>query len=461
MSILKRRSVKVKELQERCIIKAFHVIKSRKENGVTRPKKYYELSAMEAIQADCYGKTTNIILQGLPTEVYALVSNHKVTKELWKRIQLLMQETSLTKQEREDLKIAQQMREINTKLFGIKAHMGIHGLPPCVKNLVPIPSEYEVTSDDENECEVPVKDGSSPVFTTFSNPIFHDNDDFTSSDDESLSDEDVPIEDFKVYSNPLFDDDEINSDDIGSHYFNVEADLIESLSNHNTLFYSSLKFDYLEEFYGEFIPTNIVNEECIRREHEEYISLMEKLLAINSFPRMLENFHANTIVETLPTSPILIEDSDSQRKEIDTFNGTDDLLPPGIESDDYDSEGDIHFLKELLGSDTPSLSKNESSNFDHHDDPSFPHPPPEPPDVEFYFDLEPDLEEVISDELNEDECFDPGGEINVFTNVEDDDYFPFIFVIRIFLPYLVFPEVYPLLLSVGSEDTIFDPGISI
>ncbi|GJZ81083.1 hypothetical protein Tco_0646077 [Tanacetum coccineum] len=46
-------------------------------------------------------QATNIILQGLPTEVYALVSNHKVTKELWERIQLLMQGTSLTKQERE------------------------------------------------------------------------------------------------------------------------------------------------------------------------------------------------------------------------------------------------------------------------------------------------------------------------------------------------------------------------
>ncbi|GJT45583.1 hypothetical protein Tco_0954298 [Tanacetum coccineum] len=46
-----------------------------KENGVTRPKKYSELSAIEAIQADCDVKETNIILQGLPPEVYALVSN--------------------------------------------------------------------------------------------------------------------------------------------------------------------------------------------------------------------------------------------------------------------------------------------------------------------------------------------------------------------------------------------------
>ncbi|GJR41866.1 hypothetical protein Tco_1309969 [Tanacetum coccineum] len=71
------------------------------ENRVTRPKKYFELSATKAIQADYDIKETNIILQGLPPEVYALVSNHKVAKELWEIIQLLMQGTSLTKQERE------------------------------------------------------------------------------------------------------------------------------------------------------------------------------------------------------------------------------------------------------------------------------------------------------------------------------------------------------------------------
>nr|GEU83984.1 hypothetical protein [Tanacetum cinerariifolium] len=71
------------------------------ENGVTMLRKYFELNSAEAIQVDCDVKETNIILQGLPSEVYALVSNHKVTKELWERIQLLMQGTSLTKHERE------------------------------------------------------------------------------------------------------------------------------------------------------------------------------------------------------------------------------------------------------------------------------------------------------------------------------------------------------------------------
>nr|GFA26593.1 hypothetical protein [Tanacetum cinerariifolium] len=59
------------------------------------------LPSPEAIQADCDVKATNIILQALPLEIYALVSTHKVAKDLWERIQMLMQGTSLTKQERE------------------------------------------------------------------------------------------------------------------------------------------------------------------------------------------------------------------------------------------------------------------------------------------------------------------------------------------------------------------------
>nr|GEV07891.1 hypothetical protein [Tanacetum cinerariifolium] len=55
----------------------------------------------EPIQADCDVNATNIILQALPSEIYELVSIHKVAKDLWERIQMLMQCTSLTKQERE------------------------------------------------------------------------------------------------------------------------------------------------------------------------------------------------------------------------------------------------------------------------------------------------------------------------------------------------------------------------
>ncbi|GJW44476.1 hypothetical protein Tco_0073275 [Tanacetum coccineum] len=54
-------------------------------------KRYEELSATKKIQADCDLKETNIILQGLPSDVYSLVSYHRVAKDLWEIVQLLMQ----------------------------------------------------------------------------------------------------------------------------------------------------------------------------------------------------------------------------------------------------------------------------------------------------------------------------------------------------------------------------------
>ncbi|GJT31107.1 hypothetical protein Tco_0911382 [Tanacetum coccineum] len=61
------------------------------ENGVTRTKKYAELFTAEKIQADCDMQATNIILQGLPADIYSLMNHHRVAKDLWERVQLLMQ----------------------------------------------------------------------------------------------------------------------------------------------------------------------------------------------------------------------------------------------------------------------------------------------------------------------------------------------------------------------------------
>nr|GEY15011.1 retrovirus-related Pol polyprotein from transposon TNT 1-94 [Tanacetum cinerariifolium] len=73
-----------------------------KKNGAVHVKQTAWMNDSRIpIQADCDVKVTNIILRGLLPEVYALVSTHKVAKELWERIQMLMQGTSLTKQERE------------------------------------------------------------------------------------------------------------------------------------------------------------------------------------------------------------------------------------------------------------------------------------------------------------------------------------------------------------------------
>ncbi|GJT63809.1 hypothetical protein Tco_1294632 [Tanacetum coccineum] len=79
-----------------------------------------------------------------------------------------------------------------------------------VEDLVPTPSESADLSDGESECDVPINDDSPEShFSTFDNPLFDSNDDF-SSDDESLSEEEIQKDEFKYFSNPLYDlDDEI------------------------------------------------------------------------------------------------------------------------------------------------------------------------------------------------------------------------------------------------------------
>ncbi|GJX71060.1 hypothetical protein Tco_0308231 [Tanacetum coccineum] len=90
------------------------------------------------------------------------------------------------------------------------------------------------------------------------------------------------------------------------------------------------------------------------------------------------------IIESFSPSPIPVEDSDSLIKEISLFLTPDELMPPGIENDDYDSKGDILFLEELLSNDSPLLHENESFYFDV---PSSPRPPAKPPDDD---EIEPD-----------------------------------------------------------------------
>nr|GEV48460.1 hypothetical protein [Tanacetum cinerariifolium] len=115
------------------------------------------------------------------------------------------------------------------------------------------------------------------------------------------------------------------------------------------------------------------------------------------------------------------------------------------------SMGDEH-LSTILETESDELIKSSVENL-----------VPIPSEYEVTSDNERELISAVMnniDELIEDECFDLGGEIDVFENVKDEDYFPFIFVIRIFLPYLIYPEVSPILFSTGSEDIIFDPSIS-
>nr|GFB75717.1 hypothetical protein [Tanacetum cinerariifolium] len=121
----------------------------------------------------------------------------------------------------------------------------------------------------------------------------------------------------------------------------------------------------------------------------------------NSSPRPPEEFNSensNAKIESFSRSPIPNEDSDSFMEEIDLFLTPDDPMPPSIE-DDEDSEGDILFLERLL-----------------HDDPI-----------------------PLPDTLDIDSSYE----------------------VSIFLPFFTYSVTSPILLSSGSEDKIFDQGITV
>ncbi|GKD72017.1 hypothetical protein Tco_1326107, partial [Tanacetum coccineum] len=257
-----------------------------------------------------------------------------------------------------------------------------------------------------------------------------------------------------------------NSLSMGNEHLNTipktEKSSVENLvpipSEFNDISITSPKIDFLpEEFAGELDLTNpilpgIDEDDCDENDFDEEEGeidddilqiedeiLREKLLNVNL---LIDKIEALNLIPSIPfvlenpsSSPISVVDSDFLIEEIDTFLVLEDSIPPGIESD-LGSEGDIIFSNDLLNDD------------------------PIPEYERFTFDIEPDAPVINNfNELSEDECFDPGGgEIDVSQNIEDDD--SFAFVIQTFLPYRTYPMHSHLLLSTGSEDTIFYPDIS-
>ncbi|GJW16355.1 hypothetical protein Tco_0020488 [Tanacetum coccineum] len=311
----------------------------------------------------------------------------------FKRIQQILERTSF-EEITPDFSITDSLSMEDDHLSTIPETESDELIKSCVENIVPAPKDSEDLSKDlsdiESECNVPVCDD----FTTVSNPLFDADNDFSSSDDKSFSDEEVPKE---IYSNPLFDE-EIISTKIDPHHFNVESNLIESLLNRDISIVSSPKFDsLLEEFSAELAHIDLISPEIDEADFdpEEEIRLVEKLLYDNSSPRPPEEFNSensdDAVIESFSPSPIPVEGSDSLMGEIDIFLALNDSIPPGIENDDYDSEGDILFLEELLSNDSLSLPKNKSFHFDRYYVPSSPRPSEKPPDDDdVYFDIEPD-----------------------------------------------------------------------
>ncbi|GJX44989.1 hypothetical protein Tco_0261665 [Tanacetum coccineum] len=219
--------------------------------------------------------------------------------------------------------------------------------------------------------DVEIKNSNVSDKLVFLNTPLSDKDEcFAPEDDNDEIDDFLAIEVSSNLEEGYFDSegdiaflDNLLSDD-DSH--NLDSEVIsdhEPEQNESSITFSPRSDPLHHEFAGEPLTLPARND----REFEEYLSLMTVL---NEISTSQGNFHQNSVIESLPMSPILVEDSEPTQEEIDILLVPDDLIPPGVE--DADSEDEV----------------NESPNLDHQDDPSIPRPPPEPPDIKKCFEPE-------------------------------------------------------------------------
>ncbi|GKE65910.1 hypothetical protein Tco_1520071 [Tanacetum coccineum] len=227
-----------------------------------------------------------------------------------------------------------------------------------VEDLVPIPSESEDTSGSNSECDLPSCNDFSPInvseekSVTFSNPLFDSNDDFTSSDDESLSNEDVPKDNVKIYSNPLFEfDDEYISSDVNP-LFNEVLEDIESEDSY---------VSKLDEPDLLVTPLSMLNEdECFDPGGDFVLEEIKACLTSDSIPPRIDDDDFDSegdilLLEKLlnddPSSPLPLKELNFEELKVIKSDVSTDF-----EDDYYDSEGDIIYLESLLIKDTiPNL----------------------------------------------------------------------------------------------------------
>ncbi|GKD66421.1 hypothetical protein Tco_1308529 [Tanacetum coccineum] len=282
-----------------------------------------------------------------------------------------------------------------------------------VEDLVPIPSESEETFDNDSECDLPFCDDSFPLdvlrggkFKTYSNPLFEFDDKYISSD-----------------VNPLFNEvlEDIESKDSYVSNLDEPALLVTHLSELN-------------------------EDECFDPGGDE----IEACLASDSIPPGIDGADFDPEGDILLLGKLLNDDISfslpSKELHFEGLKVIKSYIPSNFKDDYYDSEGDTIYLKSLLINDIiPNLRP------------------------EVFFDHDP---KGLNDEPDNDDLksmikvFDPGihekiiSPTHVRLPFEDGHYFSLTFVIKIFLPFLIYLVNSLPLFSSESEDLIFDPGIS-
>nr|GFB08457.1 hypothetical protein [Tanacetum cinerariifolium] len=198
--------------------------------------------------------------------------------------------------------------------------------------------------------------------------------------------------------------------------------IVESLQNFRVIHKSSISLNNMSQIslFHAIAPIlstkepkyslsmGLEEENDVYQEEEEFnlediqdVILREKLLSINRLIANIESLNDNPTLDCVLKSPASIpifeefdnsfsdnsspefetfsDQTEETRSDVDLFLASDNSIPSGIENFGYDLEGDIRFLKELLIDDSITFPVTDSFNFE--DDPSFPRPPPEPPDL--------------------------------------------------------------------------------
>nr|GEV96432.1 hypothetical protein [Tanacetum cinerariifolium] len=299
----------------------------------------------------------------------------------------------------------------------------IYQIPPSIAITLVLPimePEDSFIMGDENLCTIPEKESNEFIKSSVEDlvPIPRESEDTSDSDKEC----DLPFcdnfeENFKIYSNSLFEfDEEYISSDINPLYNEV----LENINRENSL----LAID--EPFLLDTPPPS-----------SKLVSLEE----VENFDPSLSLIRSGMMMRVADISSLELNEDEC----FDPGGGEVDAdIPLDFEDDYYNSKDDVIYLESLIIDDNipnlhPEVFLDHDPRKDKHDN----------------YDLK-SMDKVFNLGIHE--------KIISLTYVrlpfEDRHYFSLTFVIRIFLSYLTNSMNSLFLLSSGSEDTIFDPGIS-
>nr|GEV60470.1 hypothetical protein [Tanacetum cinerariifolium] len=436
------------------------------ENGVTRPRKYSELTPAKAIQDNCNDTELPSTEDIQPLQVQEPPHNFdmhqlieecstEVSEEQKQSMEDMMLELVKICQEKEFLCIHDDVNDLiesalNSKLLLINSNsqrldkkgqevknvveqpaepenhniQSLYITPETesdevtesnAKNLLPILSECEVTLEDKRECDVPISK-KSPICDNHSD-IFSD-----SKDDDDIS----------VYDD--FEDVEY-----------VEASLPDPEIE-------EMDFEDISQ-----IQDIVLHAKLLTITH--LISNIESLNDISTPDRVLNSFESdNSLLDNFPPGFKTFCDHTKVTRSGNTTHADNSL--PEYDPFFFEIEPDQERLINLMKNDIPGNSSNNSllkeADLFLASDNSIP-PGEEIPvvmnvkdkfDEDYHYFIFDKVFSLLSAE-SEDMIFDPGEEIPVVMNVKDkfdEDYH-----------YFIFDKVFSLL-SAESEDMIFDPA---